>query len=237
MPIAFPESLRSIATDPFERVSTPMLVGVLLLGLWAAWFFGAQVGVTEISHTAQIEVAGAIAVAAPAMGKLDSIYAISGQPVSRGDLLFEIQTTTGQNRRIRALADGHLHETIALLPGSGVQEGDTLGIIVPQGPLQVVATFPTQALGRIQADQTAWVRLDGYTWTRYGSMQAQVEQVARDSQSGLVQVHLTLTADSPPPIPLQHGLVGTVEVEVERISPATLVLRTAGHMLETAPNQ
>ena len=34
-------------------------------------------------------------------------------------------------------------------------------------------------------------------------------------------------------IPLQHGLPGTVEVEVDRVSPAALVLRHAGRMLST----
>jgi membrane fusion protein (multidrug efflux system) len=35
-------------------------------------------------------------------------------------------------------------------------------------------------------------------------------------------------------VPLQHGLPGSVEVEVERASPAALTLRTAGQLL-TAP--
>jgi hypothetical protein len=37
-----------------------------------------------------------------------------------------------------------------------------------------------------------------------------------------------LRLDAALPIPLQHGLPGTVEVEVDHVSPATLVLRTAG---------
>ena len=36
-------------------------------------------------------------------------------------------------------------------------------------------------------------------------------------------------------IPLQHGLPGTVEVEVERVSPATLVLREVGKHLGVPP--
>jgi membrane fusion protein (multidrug efflux system) len=31
-------------------------------------------------------------------------------------------------------------------------------------------------------------------------------------------------------IPLQHGLPGSVEVQVEEVSPAVLVLRTAGQL-------
>jgi membrane fusion protein (multidrug efflux system) len=32
-------------------------------------------------------------------------------------------------------------------------------------------------------------------------------------------------------IPIQHGLIGTLEVEVDRVSPAALVLRNAGKLL------
>jgi hypothetical protein len=35
-----------------------------------------------------------------------------------------------------------------------------------------------------------------------------------------------LRPDAAPPIPLQHGLPGTVEVEVDHVPPATLVLHT-----------
>jgi hypothetical protein len=39
-----------------------------------------------------------------------------------------------------------------------------------------------------------------------------------------------LRLDAAPPIPLQHGLPGIVEVEVDHVSPATLVLCTAGRL-------
>jgi membrane fusion protein (multidrug efflux system) len=33
-------------------------------------------------------------------------------------------------------------------------------------------------------------------------------------------------------VPMQHGLPGTIEVEVERISPAALVLRAVGRRMD-----
>ena len=39
---------------------------------------------------------------------------------------------------------------------------------------------------------------------------------------------------NPPGIPLEHGLPGSTEVEVERVSPALLVLRAAGQFLGTS---
>ena len=45
---------------------------------------------------------------------------------------------------------------------------------------------------------------------------------------GVVAVDRTV----PTWIPLQHGLTGTIEVEVERVSPAALLLRSLGKRLE-----
>jgi hypothetical protein len=45
-----------------------------------------------------------------------------------------------------------------------------------------------------------------------------------------------LRPDAAPPIPLQHGLPGTVEVEVDHVPPATLVLRTAGRLFTVRGN-
>jgi membrane fusion protein (multidrug efflux system) len=44
-------------------------------------------------------------------------------------------------------------------------------------------------------------------------------------------VELALDSRSDSRIPLQHGLPGSVEVEIETLSPANLVLRTAGSLL------
>ena len=41
--------------------------------------------------------------------------------------------------------------------------------------------------------------------------------------------------DPASPVPLQHGLPGTVEVEVARVSPATLVLHAVGKRLGVLP--
>ena len=48
-------------------------------------------------------------------------------------------------------------------------------------------------------------------------------------------MELVLPADPDTAIPLQHGLPCAVEVEVERVSPATLLLRIAGARLGGRP--
>ena len=133
---------------------------------------------------------------------------------------------------IRAPVAGRVGEVANLRIGTVVRAGDRLGAIVPPGGLRVVATFPPPAaLGRIQPGQPARLRLEAFPWAQYGSIAATVVQVASEVRDGRVRVELTAQPDPVSPIPLQHGLPGTVEVEVERVTPATLVLRLAGKLL------
>jgi membrane fusion protein (multidrug efflux system) len=111
-----------------------------------------------------------------------------------------------------------------------------LGAIIPAGTLKVVAQFdPAAALGRVHEGQRARVRLDGFPWAQFGTVNATVATVANEVRDGTVRVDLTLLAG--PPVPLQHGLPGKVEVEIEKISPAALLLRVAGQSLTSVSPQ
>ena len=116
-------------------------------------------------------------------------------------------------------------------PGTVVREGQRLAVIVPSSKLALIAQFePSSALGRIHPGQHARVRLDGFPWAQYGTVTATVTHVAGEPRDGSVRVELAV--DRPPAgIPLQHGLPGTVEVEVERATPASLILRNSGRLL------
>src|SRR5690606_35691448 len=111
---------------------------------------------------------------------------------------------------------------------------------------RVHAAFPAAtAMGRIVPGQSARIRLDGFPWSQYGTISAVVEQVAGESRDGLVRVELAVTHNDDDDddsdvlaglVPLQHGLQGSVEVAVEQVSPAVLVLRAAGRRnLASAP--
>jgi membrane fusion protein (multidrug efflux system) len=137
-----------------------------------------------------------------------------------------------ERRRVRAPIDGKLGEVAPLRVGEMVHEGDRLGSIIPEGKLRVVANFePSAALGRIHSGQNARLRLEGFPWGQYGSVAATVTNVASEIRDGRIRVELALNADDHSRIPLQHGLPGSVEVRVESISPASLVLRIAGSLL------
>jgi membrane fusion protein (multidrug efflux system) len=138
-----------------------------------------------------------------------------------------------ERRHIRAPVDGVLGEGRALRPGTVLEEGETIATIVPTGDLRIVASFsPADALGRIHVGQPARMRLDGFPWTEYGAVPAVVTAVATESRDGRVRVELEPGASDR--IALSHGLPGSVEVELERVSPATLLLRTAGELLDSA---
>ena len=133
---------------------------------------------------------------------------------------------------IRAPVAGRLGEVDTLQVGTVVREGARIGAVIPPGQLKVVTNFlPSAALGRIRAGQLARLHFEGFPWTQYGAISATVASVGSEVRDGRVRVELTVHPDPAPPIPLQHGLPGTVEVKVDSVSPAVLVLRTAGLLL------
>jgi multidrug resistance efflux pump len=129
-------------------------------------------------------------------------------------------------RRIEAPVSGRIGEVAEQLPGSFVTAGSKLGAIIPDGGLKVVAYFPAQsALGRIQPGQVGRLRLDGFPWSQYGSLAATVTSVGGEAKDGRVRVELQVSANQSSLIPVQHGLPGTVEIELKKVSPFMLVLQ------------
>ena len=135
-------------------------------------------------------------------------------------------------RTIRTPIAGRVGDTAQLRPGAYVREGDKLGAVVPDGEIKVVTEFlPVAALGRIRAGQHARVRLDGYPWVEYGMLSATVTRVGSEVRAGRIRVELAVVPDARSALPLEHGLPGSAEVEVERVTPAAMVMRTVGKTL------
>jgi multidrug resistance efflux pump len=133
-----------------------------------------------------------------------------------------------ERRVLRAPIDGRIAEAADLRIGAVVEHGDRLAAIVPDGPLRVVAQFgPASAFGRVHPGQQGTVRLQGFPWAEYGSLHARVTGVANEVRDGLVRIELDLTS-LPAALPISHALPGSVEIEVERVRPAWLVLRMLG---------
>jgi membrane fusion protein (multidrug efflux system) len=140
-------------------------------------------------------------------------------------------------RSVRAPVAGRIGEIAPVRAGAFVKEGDRLGAVVPTGDVRIVAEYqPSSAVGRIRPGQRARMRPDGFPWTQYGSLNAVVSRVASEPRSNQIRVELAVSPNAASGIPLQHGLPGMLEVEVDRISPALLVLRAAGREV-AAPAQ
>ncbi|HEU4406674.1 MAG TPA: HlyD family efflux transporter periplasmic adaptor subunit [Polyangiaceae bacterium] len=151
----------------------------------------------------------------------------------RSALRAEIATIEGEIERrvVRAPVAGRLGEIAVLREGAFLSEGDAIATVVPPGELRVVAEFPVASVGRLAPGQSAQVRLDAFPWTEFGSAPAEVSSVGTEAQSGRVRVELAVRPEPGSPIPMQHGLPGEVVVEVERVTPATLLLRAAGQLV------
>ena len=68
----------------------------------------------------------------------------------------------------------------------------------------------------------------------YGSAHASVSHVSGEVRDSQVRVELALDQDAGSAIPFQHGLPAEVDVEIEHISPMTLVLRSVGGRLRVS---
>lgn len=144
--------------------------------------------------------------------------------------------------QIRASTAGRLAELATLSVGSWVEPGVTIGTVVPEGELQIIADFaPSDALGRVLPGQQARMRLDGFPWTRYGTLAATVSRVSEEPRGGMIRVEL---APSEPAsgaanssLPMLHALSGSVEIAVDRLSPGELVLRAVGRALTDHPRE
>ncbi len=139
-----------------------------------------------------------------------------------------------ERKKVRAPIDGRLAESALLRVGAVVKEGESLGSIIPSGRLIVVANYPAPAaFGRIRKGQPARLRLDGFPWAEFGTVSAHVERVAQEIRNNRVRVELSIVPAQQLKMPLEHGMPGAAEIEVEHISPAALLLRTAGQFLTT----
>ncbi len=166
-------------------------------------------------------------------GELDKLR---GDNATAGVTIQRLEEEVGR-RSIRAPIDGRLGEVAPLRVGAVVHEGEKLAAVIPTGKLRAVANFdPPVALGRVRPGQHARLRLEGYPWAEYGSVGTIVTNVASEIRDGSIRVEMALDSRSDSRIPLQHGLPGSVEVEIEILSPANLVLRKAGSWLAGSKN-
>jgi membrane fusion protein, adhesin transport system len=137
---------------------------------------------------------------------------------------------------VRAPIAGVVGDVLPLRAGAYVAEGQKLATVIPRGGLIIVAEFtPAAVFGRVHPGQMARMRLDGFPWAEFGTVEARVTRVATEIRDHLVRVELTpIASPASSRIALQHGLSGAIEVQLEQLSPARLILRAAGQLSSDA---
>jgi len=132
-------------------------------------------------------------------------------------------------------AAGQIGSVVPLQVGTYVAEGEKLGTVVPRNELRIVADFPpASVLGRIHPGQSGRMRLDGFPWAQFGTIPAKVSRVGSEIRDNQVRVEFTPEIAGKSLILMQHGLPGAIEVSIEQISPALMVLRASGQLLSNS---
>lgn len=99
------------------------------------------------------------------------------------------------------------------------------------GSLQVVAQFPpSSAAAKLHPGERAILHAQGFPQAQNGALSARVVEVARELRDGKVQVDLAIASTHSADFPLRAGWPVKVQIEVERVSPAVVVLRSAGEL-------
>lgn len=133
---------------------------------------------------------------------------------------------------IFAPVSGRVGNIAPLRVGDIVEPGQLLATIVPADEVRVVAHFPPgPAVGRVLPGQLARLRLDGFSFMEFGTLEASVAVAANEPHDGLIRVELALHDADTLRVPLQHGLTGSVDIQIERTSPWALLARSVGSAL------
>lgn len=203
-----------------------LLLPAVVLAAWTAWFLRARISQYEVSDLARIETGRTIdIIKSPTAGRFIGSGLTAGSDVKAGDLLFEIDS--GNNRRrVLAPVSGKLEDVAALRPGGSVFEGEKLGTIVSSNASRLIAEFSADAgVNRIHAGQPARWRIQGSP-SGSGGITAHVTGVADEGSGRTVRVEFALDPSSR--FLCGTDCRGTVEVQVDSLSPAVLLLRAAG---------
>src|SRR5262245_57278958 len=91
MAMAFAQSMRALAADRGRWSLASLIVVLVLLGGWGAWFVLARVAIYEVTRTARLEVDQAVhPIATPVAGRVVATYLVVGRDVQAGEVLIEL---------------------------------------------------------------------------------------------------------------------------------------------------
>jgi membrane fusion protein (multidrug efflux system) len=207
-----------------------------------------QTEAEELSHATETQTLGVVRLAREQVvrreGLTAQLLALRRERLKIAGQLDELKVVIDrlgyliEKKQVRAAASGRLVDVVELAAGDYITQGQRLGtILADEGAhVRVRARFPKETVGIIQPGQRAQLKLDSYPWSVYGTVRAQVSSVGTEpgivatpeAIPGTVRVELEIERPEDPRIRLQHGLTTTVEIEVARASPITLLMRAIG---------
>jgi hypothetical protein len=101
----------------------------------------------------------------------------------------------------------------------------------------VTAAFPSDSLIGINRGQLVDFHPAGSIGAQNGAIPGIVTGVSEESSGELTVVEIALRFEHALPAPLQEGLKGRVDIELEQVSPATLILRSASMVNKANDNE
>jgi hemolysin D len=154
------------------------------------------------------------------------------------------EETREDRRRLIAPVDGTVQELKIHTIGAVVTTADKLMTIVPDGtPLMIEAYVENKDIGFVREGQVAEVKIDAYPFTRYGTLQARLDQIGKDAvndeDKGLRFPARLVPASMELPVngevrPLMPGMTTEVEIKTGRRTVLDFVLAPVKETLHTA---
>ncbi len=119
---------------------------------------------------------------------------------------------------IRAPIDGVVEELAVHTIGGVVTPAQRLMIIVPDtGTLMVEAQLPNRDVGFVHAGQEAAVKIETFSFTRYGLVRGKVLDVSRDAvAAGERRADDSVSSDQPSSLPAPASPTYTARVRLEQ---------------------
>jgi hemolysin D len=139
-----------------------------------------------------------------------------------------------ERRRLVSPVSGTVQELKTHTVGAVVTTADKLMVVVPDGtPLMIEAYVENRDIGFVREGQVAAVKIDAYPFTRYGTLEARLDQIGKDAvdENGkgqrfparLIPASMTIPINGEPR-PLMPGMTAAVEIKTGRRTVLDFVL-------------
>ncbi|TDF36368.1 HlyD family efflux transporter periplasmic adaptor subunit [Alteromonadaceae bacterium M269] len=160
------------------------------------------------------------------LAQLSQRQSVIGQQLNLAQTHYQQQQLETEHYQIRSPSDGIIASLAPIALGQVLTVGEQIATLLTHTNLIIEAQFsPQDALGHIHIGQQARVELKGFARTQYGTLEAEVTQIAGAVQNGHIRVKLSITDTPSNTLPIQHDLPASVEIETGKQRPVDLVLQ------------